>query len=197
MPSDWNFLVSTTLKFFFLLTPFFALSMFLSLTREYGDAARRRLALRIGMAAALLGLLLFFFGGAVFALFGITLNAFRVGAGALLFLSAVNLVHGRGVPLPEEPEADIAVVPMAMPVMVGPATIGSLLVLGAEIEEPARRGLGCLALLLAVGAVTALLWVAARIESFLGRRGLAILSKVTGLILSALAAQLVLTGLRP
>ncbi|MEX0774955.1 MAG: MarC family protein [Phycisphaeraceae bacterium] len=196
MPAEWSFFVSVFLKFFFLLTPFFALSMFLSLTRGYPDVLRRRLTLRIGASAATLGLILFFFGDGIFAVFGITLDAFRVGAGALLFLSAVGLVHGQATSVAETPEEDITVVPMAIPVMVGPATIGSLLVLGAEIDDPTRRGLGGLALLLAVAAVTVLLWLASWIEAIIGRRGLAILSKITGLILAALAAQLVLTGMR-
>jgi multiple antibiotic resistance protein len=98
--------------------------------------------------------------------------------------------------LPSVAEEDIAVVPLAMPVMVGPATIGALLVLGAEIGDNTHRLLGCLALLLAVAGVTALLWMATYIENLLGRRGLTILSKITGLILSALAAQMILTGVR-
>jgi len=196
MPEAWNFFISVWLKFFFLLTPFFALSMFLSLTRDATDAFRRKLSLRIGGAAALLGLTLFFFGGAIFVVFGITLNAFRVGAGALLFLSAANLAQGKALPLSSVPEEDIAVVPLAMPVIIGPATIGALLVLGAEIDDHTHRLLGCLALLLAVAGVTALLWMATYIENLLGRRGLTILSKITGLILSALAAQMILTGVR-
>lgn len=196
MNTDWNFFISVWLKFFFLLTPFFALSMFLSLTPGYSDVQRRKLSLRIGAAAVLLCLTLFFFGSVIFTLFGITLNAFRVGAGALLFLSAVHLVQGKTAAPAADNDEDIAVVPLAMPVMVGPATIGTLLVLGAEIDDPTRRGLGCLALFLAVSSVSLLLWMATFIENLLGRRGLAILSKITGLILSALAAQMMLTGIR-
>jgi multiple antibiotic resistance protein len=191
-----NTFISLWLKFFFLLTPFFALSMFLSLTSACDADTRKRLALRIGVAASLLGLILYFAGGAIFALFGITVDAFRIGAGGLLFLSAVELVRGRLSAPVNEPESDIAVVPMAIPVLVGPATIGTLLVLGADFEEPLERITGALSLVLAVACVTALLWVAPWIDAILGKRNLAILSKITGLILAALAAQLILTGLQ-
>jgi len=191
-----NSFISLWLKFFFLLTPFFALSMFLSLTASSGNLVRKKLALRIGLAAAVLGLLLYFGGSAIFALFGITIHAFRIGAGALLFLSAVDLVRGKASAPADLPESDITVVPMAIPVIVGPATIGTLLVLGADVETPAERLTGAASLLCAIAVVTLLLWMAAWIESLVGKWGLTILSKITGLILAALAAQLILTGLQ-
>lgn len=94
------------------------------------------------------------------------------------------------------PEEDITVVPMAMPIIVGPATTGTLLVLGAEISDAFFKGLGCAALLLAVASVGTILLLASFIERVVGKRGLNILSKVTGLILSALAAQMILVGVK-
>jgi multiple antibiotic resistance protein len=190
------FFISVWLKFFFLFTPFFALSMFLSMTRGDTEAQRRKLALQIGGAVGVLCLALFFFGRVLFSLFGITVDAFRVGAGALLFLSAVSLVRAAPDAEPDRTDEDIAVVPLAMPIIVGPATIGTLLVLGAEITEPARKGLGCLALLLAVVCVVLILFAASFIERAIGKKGLNILSKITGLVLAALAAQMILTGVR-
>lgn len=190
------FFVSVWLKFFFLFTPFFALSMFLSMTRGHAESARRRLALQVTGAVAVLCLALFFFGNVIFALFGVTLDAFRVGAGGLLFLAAVALVQANPASGQPAREEDIAVVPLAMPIVIGPATTGALLVLGAEIEEPHLKALGCAALLLAVLAVGAILCLASLIERGVGKRGLSILSKLTGLLLAALAAQMILTGTR-
>jgi len=190
-----TFFVSVWLKLFFLFTPFFALSMFLSMTRENTETERRRLAINVTGAVAVLCVALFFFGRTIFALFGVTLDAFRVGAGGLLFLAAVAMVQA--TPAATHPaQEDIAVVPLAMPIIVGPATTGALLVLGAEIEEPRFKVLGCAALLLAVLAVGAILCIASLIERGVGRRGLSILSKITGLLLAALAAQMILTGIR-
>lgn len=188
------FFISVWLKFFFLFTPFFAVSMFLSMTQGQTERQRRKLALRVSGAAAVLCMALFFFGQIIFALFGVTLDAFRVGAGALLFLAAVGLVHGNLAGALGVPEEDIAVVPLAMPVIVGPAATGALLVLGAEMTAPHLKALGCLALLLAISAVSAILYLASAIERAVGKRGLSILSKITGLMLAALAAQMILTG---
>ncbi|NLF22349.1 MAG: MarC family protein [Lentisphaerae bacterium] len=190
-----NFFVSVWLKFFFVLTPFFALSMFLSMTREYSGAQQRHLAWRVLGAATVICLILFFFGSVIFALFGITLDAFRVGTGALLFLSSVTLIRNTPVSDADSPDHDIAVVPLAIPVIVGPATVGTLLVLGAEIDAPLRKAVGALALLFALATLGTILLLASAIERVIGRRGLNILSKVTGLVLAALAAQMMLVGI--
>ena len=189
-----NFFISVSLKFFFVLTPFFALSMFLSMTHDYTAIQQRNLAWRVIGAATAICLILFFFGTAIFAIFGITLDAFRVGTGGLLFLSAVTLIRSAPETAAESPDHDIAVVPLAIPVIVGPATVGTLLVLGAEIDGMLRKTVGTLALLFALAGVGTFLLLAAAIERALGRRGLNILSKITGLILAALAAQMILTG---
>lgn len=196
MSGNAGFFLSVWLKFFFLFTPFFALSMFMSMTAAYEEPRRRRLALQVSGAVGVCCLVLFFFGNAIFAVFGMTLDAFRVGAGALLFLSAVGLVQANPAAAPAGPDEDIAVVPLAMPVIVGPATTGTLLVLGAEISDPVQKSLGCAALLLAVISVGTILLLASLIERAVGRRGLNILSKITGLVLAALAAQMIMTGVR-
>lgn len=190
-----NFFLSIWIKFFFLFAPFFALTMFLSLTKEYTEDQRRRLSIRVSIAVVIICLFLFFFGNIIFTVFGITLDAFRVGAGALLFLSAVRLVRTGQKIIPPDPDEDVAVVPLAIPVVVGPATIGSLLVLGGEIPSVGERTLGCIALVIAVACLGLILLLGSAIERAIGRRGINILSKITGLILAALASQMILTGI--
>ena len=187
--------INVWLKFFFIFTPFFALSMFLSMTGEYTEKRRRRLALMISAAVAVLCIGLLFLGNQIFALFGITIHAFRIGVGALLFLSAVALVQGRKAQPDANQEADIAVVPLAMPVIVGPATTGTLLVMGAGLADVGEKIVGSLALLLAVACLGAMLLLGTAIERGIGHRGLNILSKLTGIILAALAAQMIMDGI--
>jgi multiple antibiotic resistance protein len=194
MTDPLHFFVAVWLKFFFLFTPFFALSMFLSMTGDYTEQRRRRLAVMIAVAVAAICIGLLFLGNQIFALFGITLNAFRVGVGTLLFLSAISLVQGRKTPPEANQEADIAVVPLAMPVIVGPATTGTLLVMGAGLSDLAQKAVGCLALLFAVACLGAMLLLGTAIERAIGHRGLNILSKLTGIILAALAAQMIMDG---
>lgn len=187
--------VNTWLKLFFLLTPFFALSVFLDMTRGQSPARRRMLALQTTGAGALICLVLFFFGRQVFMMFGITLDAFRVGAGILLLVSAAASMLGRSARHEASVDEDLAVVPLAMPIIVGPATTGTLLVMGAEITDVGLKLIACGAVLLAVLAVGAVLLMGGGIERRLGARGVRILGKVTGIFLAAMAAEMILTGL--
>ncbi|MBC8206227.1 MAG: MarC family protein [Kiritimatiellales bacterium] len=187
---------SIWLRFFFLFTPFFALTMFLTLTQSYTEPQRRNLAVRVTCAAAVVCMALFFFGNVVFAVFGITLDAFRVGAGALLFLSAVRLVYAKEAPPIAGENEDVTVVPLAIPIIVGPATTGALLVLGGEMTDASHRMTGLAALILAAFTLGVILFLGSAIERVLGKRGLGILSKITGLVLAALAAQMILMGIQ-
>ena len=195
MQDPLHLFLNVWLKFFFLFTPFFALSMFLSMTGEYTEKRRRRLAVMISVAVAILCVGLLFLGNRLFAIFGITLDAFRIGVGTLLFLSAVSLVQGRKAPPDTNQEDDIAVVPLAMPVIVGPATTGTLLVMGAGLESVTEKVLGIVALLFAVACLGIMLLLATTIERGVGQRGLNILSKLTGIVLAALAAQMIMDGI--
>ncbi|MGI6384040.1 MAG: MarC family protein [bacterium] len=189
--------ISQYLKLFFVLTPFFVISMFLALTNEYADSKKKRLAFKVTLAVIVISFSIYLFGKYIFLIFGITLDAFRIGAGALLFLSAAALVQGGTGGKEEQFHAgDIAVVPLALPITVGPATTGVLLVMGAEMESIASKLLAGSALLCAILTVGLLLYAAGHIERWLGRTGLSILSKLTGLILASIAAQIMLTGIK-
>ena len=87
-------------------------------------------------------------------------------------------------------------VPLAIPITVGPGTIGVMLVLGADLVTPAEKMVAGLALLSAVVVLGWLLLIAGRLEKVLGQQGLTILTKLTGLFVSAIAAQIFFTGLK-
>lgn len=183
------------LKFFFLLTPFFALSMFIAMTSGWDRRSRRKLAVRVSLAVIVLCSILFLFGGYVFEVFGITLDAFRIGAGTLLFLSGLSLSRGDIAP-PADSTHDIAVVPLAVPITVGPATTGALLVMGGEVIPIHAKIVAGSAMLAAALCIGMMLFVASEVERYLSRTSLAILSRLTGLILVSMAAQMIFAGAR-
>jgi multiple antibiotic resistance protein len=192
--SDPQVFLNLYLKFFFVLTPFFVTSVFLTMTKDYDPHHRRKIAFRVVLAVVVICFTLYLFGDYIFNVFGITIDAFRVGAGALLFLSAVSLIQGSiSRPTGAEME-DFSVVPLAIPVTVGPATTGVLLVMGGEAEGFSEKIFTMTALLAAILTVGMLLYLSAKLERWLGTRGLAILSKITGLILSSMAAQMIFVG---
>lgn len=189
--------LSTFIKFFFLLTPFFVLSTFLAMTQNFTGRQRVTLAVKVTMAVLVVALVIFAAGNFVFSVFGITLNAFRIGTGVLLMLTAIQLVNGAPAAESAESPDNIAVVPLAIPVTVGPATTGALLVMGGEPHGWADLFVILAAIASAIVLVGVFLVGSSLIERLVKRQGLVILSKITGLILAALAAQLVMTGAQP
>lgn len=197
--------INNVLKFFFLMTPFFVLSMFLVYTAGWVEKSKRKLAIRVGLAVFSTAVILFIFGGWIFKIFGITLDAFRIGGGALLFLSAVGLVNSKvedkktskdDEESTEEKVSSIAVVPLAIPVTVGPGTTAALILFGAGAAGKAQTYItGVAALFIATFMLTVILYLGTGIERCVGKRGIMILSKITGLVLAALASQLIFDGI--
>lgn len=180
---------------FFLYTPFFALSMFLAMTDHASERERITLALKTTFAVLLISLILLFFGNEIFKVFGITVDAFRIGAGALLFLSAVSLIQGKKSG-EIAPDNDFTVVPLAIPTIVGPATIGAIMVMGSEFATLDSKITGSFGVIAAAFSVGMILVVSSYIERAIKKRGIIIISKLTGLILAALAAQMIFTGIK-
>lgn len=187
--------INMYLKLFFVLTPFLVLSTFLTWTSDYTPQDRRTLIRRVLGAIVVISLVLFMFGNYLFAVMGITLDSFRIGAGILLLLSAISLVQGKQFYDVLSSTQDIAVVPLAIPVAVGPGTIGVLLVMGSELVTLDQRLVGGCALICAVASLGILLYAGNALEKKLGRKGLNVLSKLTGLVLSALSVQIIMQGL--
>ncbi|WFS61837.1 MarC family protein [Pseudodesulfovibrio thermohalotolerans] len=191
-----NLFISLYIKLFFLLTPFFVLSVFLSMTEGMEKKEQRKLAVRTISAVLVIALTLYFAGNPIFSTLGITLDGFRVGAGALLFLSAVSLVSGKRQRPETDDDSDVAVVPLAIPITVGPASIGTLLILGAELSTTQHKLIGAAALICACLSVGLLLITASTAMRVIGKMGINVLTKITGLVLSAMAAQIIFAGVR-
>lgn len=184
--------ISFGLKFFFLFTPFFALSMFLAMTADLSPRERRALAHRVALATVIIAGALLFFGPFIFDLFGITVDAFRIGAGILLLLTAISLMNPKVVSA--DKAEDISVVPLAMPVIVGPASCGALMVSSADLTTLSEKLVAMAALVVALASIWIILLLGTWIEKRLGERGLSILMRLTALILAALSAQMIMTG---
>ncbi len=203
-----SLLIETALKLFFMLTPFFVLSMFVTMTTEMETGARKNLALRATLSINAVCLILYFFGRPLFNVFGITVDSFRIGAGIILMLTAIELVRGTAhassskqirsatQKTPGGDAGDLAVVPLTIPYVVGPGTIGMLLVLGGEAGNGLSIRLStCVGIVLAATATGLMLYFSDGLMKRLGHRSLQILSKITGLVLAALSAQSVMTGI--
>ena len=184
------------LKIFFILTPFFVLSAFISLTRGFEDSEKKRIATKVTIAVMVSSFVFYLFGQYIFELFGITLDAFRIGAGSILFLSAISMISENSDTTSHTNNRDIAVVPLAMPISVGPGVIGVLLVIGAEAGSYMEKIIIGAAIFLAVMTVGLILYLSSSVKRLIGEQGLVILPKITGLFVSAIAAQIIFTGIQ-
>lgn len=183
-------------KVFFILSPFFSVSMFLALSGDMDQHKRNRCAMRTSAAIMVICFVVYFFGNLIFKILSITVASFQIGAGTLLFLNAIRMVTGKHSDIAHDPEEDFSIVPLAIPLIVGPGTIGTLLVLGMEITTEPEKLIAAGAIFLAAASISVFLFLAVPIGRWLGHKGLQMMMKITGLILTAIAAQIVFTGIR-
>lgn len=189
-------LFSLYLKMLVLYSPFFVLSCFISLSRGHAIRERKRLAWKIALAVLVSSLLLYLFGKHIFDVFGITIDAFRIGAGSVLFISALGMAQGKSVVQSDNVQQDVTIVPLTIPITVGPGTIGALLVMGATQPAWSDKLIAMSGIGLASLTVGIVLYLSNQIERLLGDQGLQIVSRLMGLFVCALAAQIIFTGIR-
>jgi multiple antibiotic resistance protein len=178
--------------------------IYAGLTREASAGARRSMAIRAVLVAA--AILVFFglLGEDLLEALGISLAAFRIAGGIMLFLIALEMVFekrterraSRAQEVEADPEHDdVSVFPMAIPMIAGPGSIASVMLLVAR-SEGLQETLTVFAALLAVLILTLLALLAAGpLMRLLGHRMEAMLTRLLGVILAALAAQFVIDGI--
>jgi multiple antibiotic resistance protein len=196
------FVIRAFLTLVVTLDPIGLAPVFLGLTSDRSLAERDRIARRAVVVAAAL-LLVFGVGGSrLLAHLGISLDAFRIAGGVLLFRIAVDMVfaHLERETKAEETEAharsDISVFPLAIPLIAGPGALASLMILAGEARTH-RFGLPVLlAVCMLVVAITYVaLRLAARVARVLGQTGINVVTRVLGVLLAALATQYVADGI--
>ena len=191
-----HMLFSVYLKMLVLYSPFFVLSCFIGLSRGYTVKERKRQAWKVAAGVLIASVLLYLFGKHIFTLFGITIDAFRIGAGSVLFISALGMAQGKSAVQTDNVQQDVTIVPLTIPLTVGPGTIGALLVMGVSQPHWDDKLMAIVSIALASLTVGVVLYLSNRIERILGEQGLQIVSRLMGLFVCALAAQIIFTGIR-
>jgi multiple antibiotic resistance protein len=180
-------------------------AVFMGLTRGATDAERKVLAVRAVAIASATLLTFAVVGDYLLSALGIGLPAFQIAGGALLFLLAIDMLFARpsglrGPTAQEGAEAgaahDISVFPLAIPLIAGPGALTTMVLLMGRAQGSIAAIAALLAVLIAVMAITlALLLISARVVRLLGVTGANVISRVLGIVLAALAVQLMLDGL--
>ncbi|WP_431858312.1 MarC family protein [Azospirillum sp.] len=198
-------LISVLVVFFVVVDPVGLVPVFLGLTQGFDARRKRMIALR-GTALSLTILVFFaYLGRPVLTALGIEMPAFRIAGGALLFWIAFEMLFQRRSDRKEkaadeartdEEAHDLAVFPLAIPLIAGPGSIASVMLL---MDQYGRDWQGQLTVLgaaaLVIVSATVLLMFADVVRRLLGRTMILTLSRILGIVLAALAAQTILSGI--
>ena len=196
------FVLGSFTALFVTVNPIKGAAVFAVLSKHASRLEQRRVALRSTLIASALLLIFALFGDDLLRGIGISLAGVRVGGGILLLLS-IDIVFGRSIGPPHhegEPEVDrdeISVFPLATPIVAGPGAITAIVV---RASEASNRWLDTTLLIVALAIVMLLTYlafvIAGSIERWLGPTGMNVVSRVLGILLAALSAEMILTGLK-
>lgn len=192
--------------FFATVSPLDISAIFAALTAGTTARHRRTMAVRATIVATIILLLFALVGKPLLATIGISLPALRTAGGILLLLMAIEMVFARrsgGTSATDEEKheaasrEDISVFPLATPLIAGPGTMGAAILLMANAEGDLKLQAAVIGALLTVLLLTAAaLMLAGRIQQLLGVTGMHVVTRVMGILLSALAVQFIFDGIK-
>lgn len=196
---EFTFLLTAFVTLFVIIDPIGLTPIFAVLTQGASATQRRIIALRACGISVLLLTLFGLLGEGLLGFIGISMPAFRIAGGLLLFLTALDMLFDRRTQR-REGHADVvedpSVFPLAMPLIAGPGAMAAMILL---INDAGRAWTGIVAVNLIMLGVVALCFVlflaAGMIERALGRTGSMVVTRLLGMLLAALSVQFVLNGL--
>ncbi|NUR88218.1 MAG: MarC family protein [Nonomuraea sp.] len=197
--SGVRFFVEAFVTMFVIMDPPGVIPLFLAYTFGRTPAERRRIAWQAAVTAFCLVVVFAVFGRAILAYLHVEVPAMQIAGGLLLLLVALELLRGTAEPRADtvRSNVNVALVPLGTPLLAGPGAIVATIVFAQQAEG---RADGLAALLLAIAAVHILLWLFMRfsvnIIRVIKENGVELVTRIAGLLLSALAVQLIINAIR-
>ncbi|MGF1578938.1 MAG: MarC family protein [Gemmataceae bacterium] len=196
----WTALTSTL----FIVDPLGVLPAFLVLTQGYSARQRRATGIRASLITTVTLAVFAGIGNSLFRVLGLTLPAFQIAGGLILFLVALDMIRAQRSTQESESDMDeavgsqdVSVTPLAIPMLAGPAGLSTVTTLMAKADD---QGLGYIVVVYLAIGITGLttllsLLVAEPLVRWLGRTGIHVFSRVLGVVLAGISVQFVLDGL--
>ncbi|WP_199261518.1 MarC family protein [Paracoccus binzhouensis] len=193
-------IVSAFVTLFVVIDPVGLAPLFIALTRQMTPQRRRRIGWRALAVAAGLMTLFGLAGEAILRGIGISLPAFRIAGGLLLFLTALDMLFERRTERREgqarDDDDDPSVFPLATPLLAGPGALATMILLVGQDQSPVHTLMIHLVMLAVLGIAAALFAMAGPIARLLGRTGTMVVTRLFGMLLAALSIQFVIDGLK-
>ena len=195
------YLLITIAGIFVIVNPLTTAFVFMSLTTNMSDKQKKETAIKSTKIATAIFFVFALLGGVIFQLFGITLAAFRIAGGIILFGIAMGMLtsqkNGNKVKIKPEGEIaeDISVIPLAIPFISGPGSIATVMILTSEAPTIYHTGLVFIAVLITTISCYYSMVYSKVIVRYLGDSGKEIITKLFGLILAVIAVQFVINGI--
>ncbi|MDR3411555.1 MAG: YchE family NAAT transporter [Formivibrio sp.] len=195
--------LKTFISLLVIVNPIGAIPLFISLTPNQNEDEKRRTIKLASIAVAMVLLVSGFLGEQVIRFFGISIASFQVGGGILVLLVAVSMLNAQVGPARQtreelqeaETKANIAVVPLAIPLMTGPGSVSTVIIYAQKATHWTQY-LTIAGSSIAIGLITwGALSLAAPISRVLGQTGINVATRLMGLLLAAIAVEIMADGL--
>jgi multiple antibiotic resistance protein len=186
-----------------IVNPIGAIPLFISMTVNQPEKARRRTVMVSAFTVGVVLIVACVLGESLLQFFGVSIASFRVGGGILVMLLAISMfqakLSGSKTTSEEakeaEEKADVAVVPLAIPLLTGPGAISTVIIFAHQSSDWTHKGLLIASCVLVTIIVWMILRMAIPIGAWLGKTGINIVSRLMGLLLAAIAVEIIADGL--
>jgi multiple antibiotic resistance protein len=179
--------------------------LYLALTDGYTPEHQLKTLRTAIITAAIILVVFALLGGAIFAMFGITIDAFRIAGGILLFQIGTDMLQAKRSRVKTTPEEeqeamvkdDVAITPLGIPLIVGPGAITTVMVLMSNASTTLHAAVVFASIAIVLGSIYAVLSAGPRIVKVFGKTGLNVMTRIMGLLLTVIAVQFIVNGARP
>jgi multiple antibiotic resistance protein len=197
-------LVEFIVAMIIMMNPLGALSAFLLLTKKSTPTLKQRLALQCGLAIVITMLMTIWIGEGLLQCLGISIASFRFAGGIILLLMGLSMLQSHESAISRTPEDDsaaqeqdsIAVVPMALPIIIGPGAISTMIITTNDFPNTGYKLLLCLVCLLLAATMTSLLYYANTITRIVGASAVKVITRIMGMFIMAIASGMLAAGLQ-
>lgn len=194
-------IISTILFLVAVIDPIGSVPVYLEATKQFDALHKKKIAIRACVVAFLILLFFIFIGQLILEGMSISLDAFQISGGVILFLFALTMIFGDGKPSKEASQITdykhVTIFPIAIPSIASPGAIMAVVLMtDNHIYTLSQQALTTVLVMVVIALTSLLLLAANKVQKAIGTYGITVISKIMGLILASYAVQSILSGLK-